>query len=364
AARIPRGRGASGDPSPFARSPGVGVGVSSGRWCSSARLSLPPLSSSPARQKKGRFCGAAVRAENRGWGEERGEVKVQKRLLDRAHRPLAAPARAGPGGASEVPRAEQEKKWGGKGDPPSPRRRRSGAWRPFWRTDEAQLKSRKVQYLAQKSVAAASQIQELLDFLNSFKVQVGILGEHRAGVTMLVEALLSKPRPVTNLFAYFREAQQPTLSAEVHVHPTFPHLVLHDLPGFEAAEKPAAYLKKLGDLEQFSCFVMVVGTRGFTDVHLQVLKAIKQRKKAFFVVRTKIDLDLHTAGRRLRYRHNPAEQMSQIRKELSETLTKDGLEAKKIFLVSGLQTERYDFAWFEDSLEGEMLNLKGTKREL
>ncbi|XP_026537180.1 interferon-inducible GTPase 5-like [Notechis scutatus] len=224
--------------------------------------------------------------------------------------------------------------------------------------NEAQLKSRKVQYLAQNSVAAASQIQELLDFLNSFKVQVGILGEHRAGVTMLVEALLSKPSPVTNLFAYFREAQQPTLSAEVHVHPTFPHLVLHDLPGFEATEKPAAYLKKLGDLEQFSCFVMVVGTRGFTDVHLQVLKAIKQRKKVFFVVRTKIDLDLHTARRRLRYRHNPAEQMNQIRKELSETLTKDGLEAKKLFLVSGLQTERYDFAWFEDSLEGEVLNLK------
>ncbi|XP_058051470.1 interferon-inducible GTPase 5-like [Ahaetulla prasina] len=224
--------------------------------------------------------------------------------------------------------------------------------------DEAQLRKRKAQYLAQNSVAAASQIQELLDFLNSFKVQVGILGERRAGVTMLVEALLSKPCPVTNLYAYFREAQQPTLSAEAHVHPTFPHLILHDLPGFEASETPAAYLKKLGDLQQFSCFVMVVGTRGFRDLHLQVLKAIKQKKKAFFVVRTKIDLDLHTARRRLQYRYNPAEQMNQIRKELSETLIKEGLEAKKIFLVSGLQTERYDFAFFEDTLEGEVLNLK------
>lgn len=224
--------------------------------------------------------------------------------------------------------------------------------------DEAQLRNRKAQYLAQNSVAAAFQIQELLDFLNSFKVQVGILGERRAGVTMLVEALLSKPRTATNLYAYFREAQQPTLSAEVQVHPTFPHLILHDLPGFEASEKPAAYLKKLGDLQRFSCFVMVVGTGGFRDIHLQVLKAIKQKKKAFFVVRTKIDLDLHTAARRLQYRYNPAEQMNQIRKELSETLTKDGLEAKKIFLVSGLQTERYDFAWFEDNLEGEVLNLK------
>ncbi|XP_013929278.1 PREDICTED: interferon-inducible GTPase 5-like, partial [Thamnophis sirtalis] len=45
------------------------------------------------------------------------------------------------------------------------------------------------------------------------------------------------------------------------------------------------------------------------------------------------------------------------RKELSEKLTKDGLEAK-IFLVSGLQTERYDFASFEEALEGEVLNLK------
>lgn len=223
--------------------------------------------------------------------------------------------------------------------------------------DEAELRNRKVQYLAQKSFAAASQIQELLDFLNSFKVQVGILGEHRAGVSMLVEALLSKPCPVTNLATYFRKPPQPSLSAEVHIHPTFPHLILHDLPGFEANETPAAYLKKLGDLQRFRCFVMVVGTTGLRDVHLQVLKAIKQ-KKPFFVVRTKIDLDLHTARRRLQYRYNPAEQMNRIRKELSETLTKDGLEAQKIFLVSGLQTERYDFACFEDTLEGEVLNLK------
>ncbi|KAM3829749.1 interferon-gamma-inducible GTPase 10-like [Vipera latastei] len=223
--------------------------------------------------------------------------------------------------------------------------------------DEAELRNRKVQYLAQKSFAAASQIQELLDFLNSFKVQVGILGEHRAGVSMLVEALLSKPCPVTNLATYFRKPPQPSLSAEVHIHPTFPHLVLHDLPGFEANETPAAYLKKLGDLQRFRCFVMVVGTTGLRDVHLQVLKAIKQ-KKPFFVVRTKIDLDLHTARRRLQYRYNPAEQMNRIRKELSETLTKDGLEAQKIFLVSGLQTDKYDFACFEDTLEGEVLNLK------
>ncbi|XP_039208044.1 interferon-inducible GTPase 5-like [Crotalus tigris] len=224
--------------------------------------------------------------------------------------------------------------------------------------DEAELRNRKVQYLAQKSFAAASQIQEMLDFLNFFKVQVGILGEHRAGVSMLVEALLSKSRPVTNLAAYFRKAPQPSLSAEVHVHPTFPHLILHELPGFEATETPAAYLKKLGDLQRFSCFVIVVGTTGLRDVHLQVLKAIKQKKKPFFVVHTKIDLDLHTARRRLQYRYNPAEQLDRIRKELSETLAKDGLEAQKIFLVSGLQAERYDFACFEDTLEGEVLNLK------
>ncbi|KAM6428608.1 interferon-gamma-inducible GTPase 10-like [Liasis olivaceus] len=224
--------------------------------------------------------------------------------------------------------------------------------------NEAELRNLKALYLAQNSVTAASEIQKLLDFLNSLKVQVGILGERGTGVSVLVQALLSKPRQVTNLAAYFREDPQPTVSAEVHTHPTFPHLTLHDLPGFEATENPAAYLKRLGDLNQFRCFVMVVGTAGLRDVHLQVLKAIQQKRKAFLVARTKIDLDLHTAGRRLRHRYNPAEQMGQIRKELAERLAKDGLEAKKVFLVSGLQTERYDFAWFEETLEGEVLNLK------
>lgn len=224
--------------------------------------------------------------------------------------------------------------------------------------DESQLSHLQAQYEAQNAGAAAAQIQALAECVQALKVQVGLLGERRAGVSTLIQALLGKPRRVEDPWAYLWEAPPPTEQPVVHTHPTYPNLTLHDLPGFQASEKPAAYLKRLGDLSKYSCFVLVVGGPGLGDAHLQVLKALKQKGKALLLVRSKVDLDLHTAERRLRSRCNPSEQLRLIRKELTETLAKSGLDAKKVFLVSGLEVERYDFARFEDSLEGEVLNLK------
>ncbi|KAF7242498.1 Interferon-inducible GTPase 5 [Varanus komodoensis] len=220
--------------------------------------------------------------------------------------------------------------------------------------DELQLRKLKDHYEAQKAESSASKIQELVDCVTSLQVQVGILGERGAGVTTLIQALLDKPRRVTDPWAYFREAPQPTQQPVAHCHPTYPNLTLHDLPGFQVSEKAAAYLKSLGDLSKYSCFVVVVGNGGLRETHLQILKAIKQKGKPFLLARTKVDLDLHTAERRLRFRYSATEQLGLIRKEL----VKDGMDSKTVFLVSGLEPEKYEFDCFEDRLEAEVLNLK------
>lgn len=223
--------------------------------------------------------------------------------------------------------------------------------------DEPQLRNLKAQYEAQNAKGAASQIQALVDCVNTLKIKVGVLGARGAGVSTLIQALLDKPRRVNDPWAYFREAPEPTKQMVAHVHPTYPNLTLCDLPGFEVSEKPAVYLKRLGDLNTYSCFVVVLsGSLG--DTHLQVMKELKKKGKPFLLARAKVDLDLHTAERRLRFKYNPGEQMGLIRKELTETLAKNWLDTKKIFLVSGLETEKYEFSHFEDSLEGEVLSLK------
>ncbi|XP_015263986.1 PREDICTED: interferon-inducible GTPase 5-like [Gekko japonicus] len=223
--------------------------------------------------------------------------------------------------------------------------------------DESQLRNLKAQYEAQNAKGTASQIQELVDCVTTLKIKVGFLGGRGAGVSTLVQALLDKPRRVNDPWAYFRETPEPTKQLEAHVHPTYPNLTLCDLPGFEASEKPAAYLKRLGDLSKYSCFVVVVsGSLG--DTHLQVMKAVKQKGKTCLLARTKVDLDLHTAKRRLRFKYNPGERLGLIRKELTETLANHRMDTKKVFLVSGLEAEKYEFRYFEDGLEGEVLSLK------
>ncbi|KAH0631688.1 hypothetical protein JD844_006145 [Phrynosoma platyrhinos] len=143
-------------------------------------------------------------------------------------------------------------------------------------------------------------------------------------------------------------------------HPAFPQLTLHDLPGFAAGESPMAYLGRLGDLGRYGCLVVVVGAEGppgLEETLWEVLRAVRQKARSLLLVRTKVDLDLHTAKRRLLSQYDPGEQLALIRKELAETLAKERVDPKQTFLLSGLETERYDFACLEESLEKEVLGL-------
>ncbi|CAM2107882.1 unnamed protein product [Caretta caretta] len=224
--------------------------------------------------------------------------------------------------------------------------------------DDAFLQDLLARYEAQDPGTAAARLQALVDSVNALKADVAVVGRRGAGVTTLIHALVGERPGLEDPQAFFQQAPEPPGQPAGYTHPAYPTLALWDLPGFQEPEKPGDYTKRLGDLGKYGCLVLVVGEGSPADAHLQLLKAFQQKRKPYYVVRTKVDLDLHTAKRRFQARYSSAEALALARKEVAEALAKNGLETSRVFLVSGLETDRYQFSQFQDKLEEEIIQLK------
>ncbi|XP_032625155.1 interferon-inducible GTPase 5-like [Chelonoidis abingdonii] len=224
--------------------------------------------------------------------------------------------------------------------------------------DDAFLRELRTRYEAQDPSMAATHLQALVDSVNALKVDVAVVGRRGAGVTTLIHALLGERPGLDDPQAFFRQAPEPLVQPASYTHPTFPNLALWDLPGFQEPEKPGDYTKRLGDLGKFGCLVLVVAEGSPADPLLPLLKAFQQKRKPCYVVRSKVDLDLHTAKRRFRARYSSAEALALARNGVAEALAKNGLDTNRVFLVSALEPDRYQFNQFQDKLEEELIQLK------
>ncbi|XP_074837050.1 interferon-inducible GTPase 5-like [Carettochelys insculpta] len=224
--------------------------------------------------------------------------------------------------------------------------------------DDAFLRDLGAYYQTQDPSTAASRIQALVDSVQALKANVAVVGRRGTGVTALIHALVGTPPSLADPQAFFQPPLEPPGQPAGHVHPTYPNLVLWDLPGLQEAEKPGDYQKRLGELGRYACLVLVVAEGGLAKPHLQLLKDFQHKRKPYFMVRTKVDLDLHTAKRRLRARYSPAEALALVRSSLTDVLAKSGLETRRLFLVSALETDKYQFSQLQDRLEEELIQLK------
>ncbi|KAG6922996.1 interferon-inducible GTPase 5-like, partial [Chelydra serpentina] len=145
--------------------------------------------------------------------------------------------------------------------------------------DDAFLRALRAGYEAQDPGTAAARLQALVDSANALKADVAVVGRRGAGVTTLIRALVGERPGLDDPQAFFRPAPEPPGQPAGYPHPSYPHLALWDLPGFQEPEKPGDYTKRLGDLGRYGCLVLVVAEGSPADPHLQLLKAFQQKRK-------------------------------------------------------------------------------------
>nr|XP_020139279.1 immunity-related GTPase family M protein-like [Microcebus murinus] len=172
-------------------------------------------------------------------------------------------------------------------------------------------------------------------------VNVAVTGDSGNGMSSFINALRN--------VGHEEEASAPvgvlktTQTRACYLSPHFPNVELWDLPGTECA---AQSLENYATEMQFSRydFFIIIASEQFNTNHVMLAKAVEDMGKQFYIVWTKLAMDLNTSAL-------PEGQLQQIiRKNILENLQKKRVCDTPIFLVSSFDHLSYNFPKLRDIL--------------
>ncbi|XP_048357641.1 interferon-inducible GTPase 5-like [Sphaerodactylus townsendi] len=211
-----------------------------------------------------------------------------------------------------------------------------------------------------KEAMAQSSLEELvveprqeLVALEKAKLDIAITGVSGAGKSSLVNAL----RGMTD----YEEGSarigvtQTTMDIHGYPHPLFPNVTLWDLPGFETLEfKPQDYLKKV-NFSQYDFFIIVASER-FSENDVLLAQEIKKMQKKYYYVYSKMDLYMDSERRKPNFNENQV--IEKIKTYCCEILRTADELSPRVFLMSRMHLNKYDFPLLQETLETELDGLK------
>ncbi|XP_038625486.1 T-cell-specific guanine nucleotide triphosphate-binding protein 2-like [Tachyglossus aculeatus] len=203
---------------------------------------------------------------------------------------------------------------------------------------------------------AISQLMGKLQNEEDTELQIAVLGESGDGASMFINAL----RGLKN---EDQEGWAPTGVVQTTMKPTcyqcshFPKVALWDLPGVGTdGFLLKAYLEKV-EFSKYDFFIITMCEQ-FTYNHEDLAREIEGAGKRFYVVRSKVDLDLDNYLMSKSKPKTEAEVLRQIRGEFLTHLRRAGVSDPKVFLVNNFDSSQYDFPNLKILLKKEIPALK------
>ncbi|KAL0172038.1 hypothetical protein M9458_032349 [Cirrhinus mrigala] len=190
-------------------------------------------------------------------------------------------------------------------------------------------------------------IKEQLKQLDNVTLHIAVTGSTGAGKSTFINAIRGLEPDDVN--AAPTGVTETTKTSTVYAHPTMPNVKLWDLPGTGSPRfKAKNYLKEV-KLDTFDFFIIISSER-FKENDIMLAKAIKEKKKLFYFLRSKIDNDIQAESQRRDFDEQKV--LSQIREDCYINL-KD-MDNPEIFLISSFELHRYDFQTLVDTLENQL----------
>ncbi|XP_062394966.1 interferon-inducible GTPase 5-like [Sardina pilchardus] len=199
--------------------------------------------------------------------------------------------------------------------------------------------------------AAVQKIKENFETLDHVTLNIGVTGNTGAGKSSFVNAIrgLSNDDEGAAETGVTETTQTPT----PFPHPTMPNVTIWDLPGIGSPKfKAKTYLSDV-HFERYDFFIILTSER-FKENDINLAKAIKKKKRLFYFIRSKIDNDINAEKNRRNF--NKEIMLSKIREDCKKNLKSVG--DSKVFLISSLNFNEYDFNKFIDTLEKELPETK------
>ncbi|XP_043859559.1 uncharacterized protein LOC122755313 [Dromiciops gliroides] len=193
----------------------------------------------------------------------------------------------------------------------------------------------------------ASRIQETLEASENAPLSIAVTGESGSGKSTFINALRGigheeKDSADTGVV-------ETTRKAIPYEHPKYPHVKLWDLPGIGTPDfHPDTYLNQV-QFDQYDFFIIVSATR-FTTNDVKLVQEIRERKKKFYFVRTKVDTDLDNERKSKPTSFSKERILRLIREHCLQNLYSEGVSEAQVFLVSNFDLTDYDFPKLEETL--------------
>lgn len=199
---------------------------------------------------------------------------------------------------------------------------------------------------------ALQHLNEELDNWKNEPVKLAVIGKSGVGKSSFINAIRNLKSGDPG-FATSSSSGNTTTDATAYEYPGNPKITLHDLPGFGTNKLPTNEYEKTMELHQYDYILIFVGNIEENDT--EIAKRLKEMKKTFCFVRSKIDLDIQNA-------QNDGESqkdvVDKIYSKLSGDLEHAGFSKAKFFVISN--HDRRDFQ-FNDLVSYIQSNLPGLK---
>ncbi|XP_069804158.1 interferon-inducible GTPase 5-like [Dendropsophus ebraccatus] len=198
---------------------------------------------------------------------------------------------------------------------------------------------------------AVDGVKKSLEDIDQVPLNIAVTGESGSGKSTFINVIrgLNDEEEGSAKTGVVATTMYPT----AYSHPHHRNVRYWDLPGIGSPGfTPLDYLQTV-KFYQYD-FFLIITTERFREYHILLAQAIKSMGKKFYFLRSKIDSVLkgYRRGRANCYKEEDI--LAEIRKDCLNGLRAGGIENPRVFLLSCLHPEKYDFHLIQKTLEDEL----------